>query len=737
MKRPMLISGITLALSCGVLTFAGVRTAILLAALGASVLILYFIKPLKLKDKIIIPFVCISVILGSLSFICYNNTKILPFEQYNCDEVIVSGKVTDIPVSVTDNTIKFTLKSDSINENAVSTKITVYAPKQYINIINPFDYISIEDAFLTLPYDDYGNLNISNFSDGIVLEADATEIDVIGEYTKTPYYYCLKLRQNLTEKINQYLHPNEAGFLNGMLFGDKSQLENDTLSDFRAGGIAHLLAVSGLHTSMWCGFLMAFLSLLKLKEKAINSVCIIFLCAFCIISAFTPSVLRASLMMFLVLLAPFFSRRQDSLNSLGFAITILLLANPYIIFSISFQLSVSATFGVLLSEIPTKELLGKKIKFANKKLSSLVFYITSNLLISAFAGIFTAPISAYYFAVFSLVSPITNLLCVKIAFWGMMCGFIATILSFAPLFGVKTIVIYIFKVTSFLLDMVIGIADFTTKLKFTTIPIHKETLVSGIVILTISIILIFTFYKKQKSTLIKTTALFSCVSIILFTFAPLTTRFGTTLTIYNVGNGINISVRSGLKYAFFNLGAENYNINHKNLPLATCETLDFLFISECGNDNCDSDSVSRSMIWLTPTETVVTPKVKGAFNESDIILPANTIIAENYTYSLNNQINFEIVNTYPLNYVIITIHEKTILVYNGDKTHITSILKICDSPDILILTNDIPANLPINVGSIVVSSGSEVIINKNLKSLKSCCNNLLLTAEKEEISWHF
>lgn len=733
MKRPMLISGISLALSCCIFAFSGIRAAITLAIAGALVFILYFIKPLNLKDKIIIPVICFSVILGSLTFICYNNTKILPFEQYNYSEAIVSGKVNDIPVSVTDTTIKFTLKSDAINEDTVNTKITVYAPRKYLKIINPFDYITIEDAFLMLPYDDSGNLNASSFSDGVVLEADATEIEVLWECTKTPYYYCLKLRQNLTEKINQYLHPNEAGFLNGMLFGDKSQLQNDTLSDFRAGGIAHLLAVSGLHTSMWCGFLIAFLSLFKIKEKIINFICIMFLCAFCIISAFTPSVLRASLMMLLVLLAPFFSRRQDSLNSLGFAITVLLLANPYIILSVSFQLSVCATFGVLLSEIPTELLFRKKIKFSNKILSAFVLYIASNLLISALAGIFTAPVSAYYFAVFSLVSPITNLLCVKIAFWGMMTGFIGAILSFIPVFRIKTIVIYIFKAASFLLNTVMKIADFTTSFKFATIPIHKETLASGFAILTISILLIFLLYKKHKPHLIKITAVLSCASIVLFTFAPLTNRFGTTLTIYNVGNGISFTVRSGLKYAFFNLGAEEYNINHKTLPLATCESLDFLYISAYGI----CDSVSEAMISLTPAETVITPQVKGAFNENDISLPANTIISENYSYSLNNQINFEIVNTYPINYVIMTIHEKTVLVYNGDKAYFASALQACGSPDILILTKDIPAKLPVNVDSIIVSSGSEVIINKNLNSLKCYCDNLILTAEKEEISWHF
>ena len=54
-------------------------------------------------------------------------------------------------------------------------------------------------------------------------------------------------------------------------------------------------------------------------------------------------------MMAVFLFAPFFKERQDPLNSLGFAVAILVLHNPYIITSASFLLSVSATAGVMCS----------------------------------------------------------------------------------------------------------------------------------------------------------------------------------------------------------------------------------------------------------------------------------------------------------------------------------------------------------------------------------------------------
>lgn len=64
MKRPMLVSGIATILGGAVLVSFGNTAAVVLLAVAVSVLILYFIKPLKLRDKIVIPAICISLMLA-------------------------------------------------------------------------------------------------------------------------------------------------------------------------------------------------------------------------------------------------------------------------------------------------------------------------------------------------------------------------------------------------------------------------------------------------------------------------------------------------------------------------------------------------------------------------------------------------------------------------------------------------------------------------------------------------
>lgn len=729
MKRPMLVSGIALALCCTALVCAGAKALWLLLILTALVFILYLIKPLRLRNKIIIPTICISVILACLSYHCFYETKITPCLSYNGYEVPFSGKVVDVPI-VSDKSVKFTVKTDTIGDTSIKTKITVTAPLQDNVNIEPFSYVAVHNPGLTVICNDSGKPEASHLSDGTVLEADATEIEALYQCDKTPFYYCLRLKQLFTQQINNYLNSDEAGFLLGMLFGGNNQLNSATLNAFRASGIAHLLAVSGLHTSLWCGFLLSLMKLLHIKEKLRNLICIVFLCGFCIISAFTPSVLRASLMMSLFLASPLFSRQQDSLNSLGFAVSILLLANPYVIASVSFQLSVLSTLGVLLSHSLTSKILEKNQKIKNNIFRRIINYIAENICISSFAGLFTLPLSAYYFGVVSIFAPVTNILCVKVAFWGMMSGFIATLLSFIPVYHIKTIAILIFKAASILLNIVITIAESISGFSLCTIPVHTESLTSGLAVILFFGLCIFILRNKLKPLHKKAISVICVLSLALCIFLPCTPLFGTRITVSNVGNGINLTLRSGLKYAFFNCGTSNNNLNIKALPRATSESLDFLYISSPGKSN----GISERMFNYSPKTTVITSFVNGAYRETGIVPPQNTVVADTFTYRLNNRITVETVDTYTMNCVIIEWSNKNIIMSYGSYNNFTKIFNTYGTPDILILSEDIPQTLPARVDTIIISSDAEIIKNTNVNTLKSYCNTLLLTAESGDIN---
>ena len=236
MKRPMLVSGTAIGLSSAFLVLAGIKALPFLLLGAVSVFVIYFIKPLKLKEKIIIPTICISIILNCIFFSAFHFTKIAPAESLHNTVTDVSGKIITTPQETAFGT-KFTIKTDRIGNKKQVTKIQVLLFYDYDIEFKLYDYISLPNPKLNVVKNDYNNPDAMSISDGIVLEATANDLNVLWESEKTPYYYCLRFREIVTEQINSYLSEYDAGFLLGMLFGDKTQLDSDIKNDFRVTGI--------------------------------------------------------------------------------------------------------------------------------------------------------------------------------------------------------------------------------------------------------------------------------------------------------------------------------------------------------------------------------------------------------------------------------------------------------------------------------------------------------------------
>ena len=729
MKRPMLVSGSAIGLSSAFLVFSGIRALPFLLLGAVSVFIIYFIKPLNLRDKIIIPTICISVFFSCLFFGIYHSTKISPASKLDNTVTDISGKIITTPQETAYGT-NFILKTDKIGNQDNSAEIQVYLTDSYDGDLKLYDYVSLPDTKLEIIRNEYNKPDASSISDNIILEVEAEDCNYLWDSERTPYYYCLRFKEIITEQIKAYLPEYNAGFLLGMLFGDKTALDTDIVNDFRATGIAHLLAVSGLHTSTWCAYIILLLKLFKVKEKLRNIFCLLFLILLCIVSAFTPSVMRASIMMAVILFAPFFNERQDPLNSLGFSVAVLTLHNPYIITSTSFLLSVSATLGVLFSLYFNHKLSHLLLNINNNSLRKITEYFSSSLLTTSFAGLFTLPFSAYFFGVFSIVSPLTNILCVKPAFWSLISGVIATAVSFIPQSLPQTIAIFIFKLSTLFADFVTGIANTLEKFSFCTLPVHKEYFLSCIIIITLILFFCFLFKASEKK---RTKIIIISLCSVIFVFSiifPCTDIAPATIYVTDVENGVNVTLRKGLKYAHFNCGASDDDVYLKSLPKAKCEALDFLFISD--SDKI-TDELTEDLLYYSPKTTVITQSAKIGLNESNINLCSNTVVSDSFIYNFNNEINVQIVDTYPASCVIIKSKEKIIYISYGNNGDFNSLFEAYGKPDILILSEYLPDKLPTDVETIIISSSSEIILNENFTALKKQCKNFCTTAENGDI----
>ena len=150
-----------------------------------------------------------------------------------------------------------------------------------------------------------------------------------------------RLRALLRERLDA-LYPNApqtAGILRAMLLGDRSFVDRAESTDFQKTGVFHVLVVAGLHVGALAFFLYWLGSKLRLPRTLATVLLLAALFAYIAVVEQRAPVLRAGLMTGIVVLAGFFYRRLEILNSAAIAALILLLAKPAELFDTSFQLS--------------------------------------------------------------------------------------------------------------------------------------------------------------------------------------------------------------------------------------------------------------------------------------------------------------------------------------------------------------------------------------------------------------
>lgn len=732
MKRPMLISSITVAVVCAFLMLFSHYAAIVTVLLAVSVIIIYSIKPFKLRKYIAVPTACIFALITVLAFTVYNSAKIEPCMDYDGQTGYIAGKIITVPSTKNGYTV-FTVKTQNITNDKTFIKAEVKIPESAARNIALYDYISVNNAQFSVIKNERNRLDVSEAADGVILQVTSSDAEFLWHCERTPYYYCLAFKQAVMQKINDFMQADTGGLLNGMLFGETSGISTDILNAFRSSGIAHLLAVSGLHTSLWCGLLISIFKLFKIPEKAANVICIVFLAAFCTVSAFTPSVIRASLMMVVLLIAPFFKRKSDALNSLGVAVTVLLLSNPYIITSISFQLSATSTLGVLLASSSEQKIYKLTSKLKSKLLKSVCDYLLTSFLISFAASLFTLPISAYHFGVFGIISPLTNIFCVKLAFYGMLSGSGATLLAFFNNSHIKNIAVFIFRISNFILTTVIDISKKFADFKYCTLPVQKNfliiTLIAGVLIFTLAYILKKAMHKDN--TLKIAAALTVAVLFVNIAIPVLPTKYANTLTVLSDGDNLNIVIRSGTHYMYIQNSQTAFSTQVYNyLPKATCETLD-CYVATYLSYNSVSD-LKRLSNAASPQETHIAPSLKYIAAAKNVQLPDGTVIPAAGKYTLNGEITVEIVDTTPMLYAIIKGRDKTVYVHMHGSADFQSVLDT-EPGDIFIYNSKLPPSVPASAEKVIVNSDTDILTDKNMHNIRNTNCELFLTAEYGDV----
>lgn len=241
-----------------------------------------------------------------------------------------------------------------------------------------------------------------------------------------PLAYRLKtsFSQKIEDLYDKYLGGEEASLIKSIILGRSFYLQEDRISLYRELGLAHLLAVSGLHIGIISGFFLFIFSRLGIRRGWNISLTLIILWFYAYMIGFPKSVLRANIMISILLYSQIVHQPYDSINSLSCAMFILLLINPYYLFNIGFQLSFLASFSIIVFSPRIKDL----------------FYPRDNYIISSLSSILGVqlgliPIQLYYFNSFNLVSILANLIFIPLLSLALVLAFIMLILAYVFSWG--------------------------------------------------------------------------------------------------------------------------------------------------------------------------------------------------------------------------------------------------------------------------------------------------------------
>ncbi|MGI0482217.1 ComEC/Rec2 family competence protein [Geminocystis sp. CENA526] len=459
------------------------------------------------------------------------------------ENVAVSGKIISNPRANQNQKARFVLKVDKLvnisgDSQPVTGKVYVTAPLLSVKGLFPSTQVTvIGKLYQPLPPLNPGGFDFAGYleTEGIFsgLSADSVALQKEGNPWQK-FLFFLRLRMIQTHV--RFLDVPWGNLVSSMVIGSRAvDLDLDLQNAFRLAGLAHTLAASGFHVSLLLGTVLFFTQSLSPRQRLVIG--IVSLAIYATITGFYPSILRSSLMGVAGLIAIVNDRSLKSCASLLLVGVILLLINPLWIFDIGFQLSFTATFGLIVSLPPIVN-----------KLDSLPPTIANLIAVPLSATIWTLPLVSYHFNHIPLYGIITNVLAtplvIVITLGGIFSGFIGV---FIPLLG-SSIAFLLYPFVGLLIILV----EFVNKLPFSSLAVGQISILS--VIFTYGIIALITFNKwSQKYWLYLT-----LFTVIFLTIPQLYYKFTIQqLTIITSRNQPVIVIQNQGKNAIINLNDKN------------------------------------------------------------------------------------------------------------------------------------------------------------------------------------
>lgn len=256
---------------------------------------------------------------------------------------------------------------------------------------------------------------------GITCKMYAKNLEITSYHKAVISDFFYRMKRLLTNQIQLLLPEEEAGLMNGILFGDKTLLTDEIGELYRENGLSHLMAVSGLHISLLGYGLYQLLRKLTAPVSITIAIPIVILLGYGAIVGFSVSATRAIIMFILTMTATYIGRTYDMISALSLSATLLLLISPLQIGQAGFLLSFAAVIGIC---VVYPKLCEAFIKDQSKFKS-----IKKTFLLSVSTQLTTLPLVCYFFYEISIYSIVINIIILPLCSFLVFTSLLACLLS--------------------------------------------------------------------------------------------------------------------------------------------------------------------------------------------------------------------------------------------------------------------------------------------------------------------
>ncbi len=257
------------------------------------------------------------------------------------------------------------------------------------------------------------------------------------------------IKDMISRMIDACFSHDTGGLVKALFYGNKDTVSKEEIRAYRRAGVMHILAASGFNVGIVSAIPFFILGLAGINKKIIFIVAIAAVGFYLALTGIQVSLLRACLMFSIFSLCAALDLDRNIFNALFISAAVILLLYPYELYSIGFQLSFGATFGILLFH-----------KFYKISLAGLPGPVANSLALTLSAQIFVIPVILIEMSELNLSGIISNMIIVPLTSAIMVLSIITLVLSvlsmnLAMVPGYATDMLY--RLNSFAVENISGI----------------------------------------------------------------------------------------------------------------------------------------------------------------------------------------------------------------------------------------------------------------------------------------